>query len=76
MARKAKFKIFGSSTYHHKKETTIIIDRGTNIVQVRPKHFKKPYELRLQDVADYIIWTNIKAALIEKKKQKKLKRAV
>jgi len=71
MARVARFKIFGASKFHHKNEVTVEIDRDTGFIQVRPKHFKKAYEARLQDVADYVIWMSIKAALIEKKKNKK-----
>lgn len=71
MARVARFKVFGASRFHHKNEVTIEIDRNNSFVKVRPKHSKRSYEARLQDVADHVIWINIKAALEEKKRAKK-----
>lgn len=67
----SRFKIYGS--FNGKTEATVSINRQNNLVSVRPKHFKKTYELRLEDVAEIIIWRCIKAEMNEKKKAKRKK---
>jgi hypothetical protein len=74
MARMARFKVYGR--YNGKTEATVEVDRNTNLISVRPKHFKKAYEMRLEDVAEVIMWRCIKADLAEKKKAKKVKRGL
>lgn len=71
----AKFKVFsGGGKFNGANEATVTIDRNNNLVQVRPKRRRKQYEMRLEDLAETIIWTCIKAELYEKKKAKKAKK--
>ena len=74
MARTARFKLYGRSVYHHKTEATVEIDRNTNLISVRPKHFKRSYEMRLQDIADIIMGRVINAEILEKRRLKKEKK--
>ncbi len=64
----------GGGVYNGKNEATVSIDRNNNLVSVRPKHMHKSYELRLEDVAQIIIWRVLKEELQEKKKAKLAKR--
>ncbi len=71
----AKFKVFGGGgKYNGANEATVTIDRANNLVQVRPKRRRKQYEMRLEDLAEIVVWRCIKAELNEKKKAKKAKR--
>lgn len=72
MAGKAHFKLFGR--FNGATECTVTIDRNNNFIQVRPKRRRKVYEMRLEDVAEMIIWRMVKAEIIEKKKAKAAKR--
>lgn len=72
MARKAKFVVYGD--FDRAGSATVIIDRGSNVMSVRPKHRHKVYELPLHIVADIIMWKCIKAEVLEKKKAKLAKR--
>lgn len=55
---KAKFKLKGR--FNGRSSCTVTIDRGTGLVQVRPKHARKQYEMRLEDLAEIIIWRCVK----------------
>ena len=71
----AKFKVFsGGGKYNGASEATVTIDRNNNLVQVRPKRRRKQYEMRLEDLAEIVIWNCIKAEMNEKKKAKLAKR--
>lgn len=57
---KATFKLTRDPRYQTQKfngqeECTITIDRKCNVISVRPKHLRSTYEMRLDDVAQYII---------------------
>lgn len=68
---KSYFKVFGGPrAFNTKSEATVSIDRASGLVVVRPKHFHKTYEMRLEDVAAWIIGRSIKAEILEKKKAK------
>lgn len=69
MAGKAHFKVYGR--FNGKNEATVTIDRQNNLVSVRPHHFKKTYEMRLEDLASLIIWRVVKSEIADKKKQKR-----
>ncbi len=73
----AKFKVFsGGGKYNGACEATVTIDRSSNLVQVRPKRRRKQYVMRLEDLAETIIWNCIKAELLEKKKAKKARKGL
>ncbi len=68
----AKFKVYGGGgKYNGANEATVTIDRNNNLVSVRPKHRRKAYEMRLEDIAEWVMWRCIKDELHEKKKAKK-----
>lgn len=72
---KATFKVFsGRREYNGRAEATVTIDRGNNLVMVRPKRARRTYEMRLEDLAAIVIWRSIKVELAEKKKAKAAKR--
>lgn len=71
---KTKFKVYGE--FNGKREATVSIDRGSNLVSVRPLHFRKTYEMRLEDLAELVIWRCVKAEALEKRAAKKRKRYV
>jgi len=72
MPSKAHFRVWGKFNGAH--EATVTVDRQADLITVRPLRRRKAYELRLADVAEWIMWRVIKAELTEKKKQKMMKR--
>lgn len=72
MNGKAHFKVYGR--FNGKSEATVTIDRGSNLISVRPHRMKKVYQLRLEDVADIIIWRIVKSEAAEKRALQKAKR--
>ena len=69
---KSHFIVFGR--FNGKNQATVTIDRDCGLITVRPKHFKKKYEMRLTDVAESVMWKCIAAELREKKAARKAKR--
>lgn len=64
---KSYFKVFGGPrAFNTKSEATVSIDRASGLVVVRPKCYHKTYEMRLEDVAAWIIGTTIRAEAREK----------
>lgn len=70
---KNRFKVFSSRAYNTKNEATVTIDRGNNLISVRPHRMHKSYEMRLEDVASWIVLRCIKAEIAEAKVAKKKK---
>ena len=69
---KTHFKVYGR--FNGKTEATVTVNRDNNLVQVRPKHFKKFYEMRLEDLAELVIWRCIKAEALAKKEARRKKK--
>jgi hypothetical protein len=64
---KSIFKVYGGPrAFNTKSEATVTIDRANNLVVVRPKNYHNTYEMRLEDVAAWVIGKNIKAEAREK----------
>ena len=70
--RNAFFRLEGR--YNGASGATVIIDRSTNLVTVRPSRRRKTYTLRLEDLAQTIILRCVKAEIAEKKKLKAARR--
>ncbi len=71
----AKFKVFtGRRDYNGATAATVMIDRNSNLISVRPHRQHRTYELRLEDVAQIIVERIIKAEIKEKKMAKQAKR--
>ncbi len=71
----AKFKVSsGGRAFDGAREATVTIDRGNNLISVRPLRRRRQFEMRLEDVAQIIVERIIKAEFVEKKKAKKAKR--
>lgn len=70
----ARFKIVGQFDQSYMQKATIEIDRGANLISVRPKGRRRIYTLPLSSVAEIICWRVIKAELLDKKREKALKR--
>ena len=70
----ARFKAIGQFDQSYIQKATIEIDRNANLISVRPKGRRRIYTLPLSAVAEIICWRVIKAELIEKKKEKALKK--
>jgi len=66
MSSVARFKVSGRN-FNGKRDATVEIDRGTNMVRVRPFHFRKTYDLLLEDIAEIVIMRCIKADIAAKK---------
>jgi len=60
--------------FNGQSEATVIIDRNSNLVTVRPHRLRKTYQLRLEDIATIVIWKVLKAEMIEKQKLRKQRR--
>lgn len=70
--RNAFFRLEGR--YNGAAGATVIIDRTTNLVTVRPARRRKTYTLRLEDLAQTVILRCVQAEIREKKAAKKAKR--
>ena len=73
-----RFKVFGTgqNSFNGQLEATVTIDRGNNLVTVRPKRMHKTYTMRLEDLARGIIYKVVVAELQEKKKAKAAKKKI
>jgi len=70
----AKFKVFsGGKHFDGEAEASVVINRDSNLISVRPKGRHRTYELRLEDIAQIIIERIIKAEVREKKMAKRKK---
>ena len=67
---KAHFAVSGKFSPRGFSDATVTIDRQNNFITVRPKWAKHVYEMRLEDVAEWIMWKTIAANLTTKKKEK------
>lgn len=70
----ARFKTIGQFDQSYIQPATIEIDRGANLISVRPKGRRRTYTLPLSSVAEIICWRVIRAELLEKKREKALKK--
>lgn len=70
--RNAFFRLEGR--YNGAPGATVVIERSTNLVTVRPLRRKKTYTLRLEDIAQTIILRCVQAEIREKKATKMAKR--
>lgn len=67
----SRFKVFsGGRKFDGKGEATVMINRDNNLIAVRPARRRRIYELRLEDVAEIIIWRVLRAEMADKKKAK------
>lgn len=66
----ARFKTIGQFDQSYIQSATIEIDRGANLISVRPKGRRRTYTLPLSTVAEIICWRVIRAELLEKKREK------
>lgn len=72
---KSKFIVHGHRMFNSQNQATVTIDRGSNLVTVRPHRLRTTYQMRLEDIAAGVIWKVLKANMIEKAKIKAAKRA-
>jgi hypothetical protein len=71
MKRQAKFKVMG--LFDGATRATVLIDRVSLMVEVRPLRRHKTYTLPLSEVAEHILWRVARAEAAEKDKEKKAK---
>jgi hypothetical protein len=72
---KAKFTVREPRGFNGADTATIVIDRGSGLVTVRPHRRRKVYSGSLVQLAKSVIWTAVRAELAEKKKEKAARRA-
>jgi hypothetical protein len=70
----ARFKTMGQFDQSYIQHGTIEIDRNADLISVRPKGRRRTYTLPLSAVAEIICWRVIRAELLEKKREKALKK--
>jgi hypothetical protein len=68
----ARFRLEGR--YDGTQGASVLIDRETNLLTVRPTRRKRVYTLRLEDIAHTVILRCVQAELREKKKAKMARR--
>lgn len=68
----ARFKLEGR--YDGTQGASVVIDRETNLLTVRPTRRQRTFTLRLEDLAQTVILRVIQAELGEKKKAKLARR--
>lgn len=68
MARKVRFRVVGRLDHAAREQVgTVIINRATGLVEVRPLYRRRTYALMLSDVASMICASVIKRELFEKR---------
>jgi hypothetical protein len=72
MSTVARFQVSGRN-FNGKKTATVEIDRDTNMVRVRPSHFRQTYDLLLEDIAEIIIYRCIKSDIAAKRNVRRKK---
>ena len=72
MGSKARFKVTGRN-FNGQDQATVEIDRDTNMVRVRPAHFRQTYDLLLEDIAEIIIYRCIKSDIAAKRNVRRKK---
>lgn len=75
MSRVARFRVYGRfDVASGAQEATVEVDRGTNVIRVRPKRRRRTYDLDLATVASIICEKVIRYELAEKKRLRREKR--
>jgi len=69
---KSRFKVSGS--FNGVYEASVVIDRGSGVMTVRPSRRRTTYELPLSTVAEIVMWRIIKAEAAAKLKAKREKK--
>lgn len=68
----ARFRVVGK--FDGASEATVVINRSSGVVSVRPLRRRRTYELPLADVAERIVWRIVTAEAAEKRKRKGARR--
>ncbi|MFZ5469459.1 MAG: hypothetical protein ACOZIN_08485 [Myxococcota bacterium] len=68
----ARFRVFGR--FNGAPAATVIVNRASGIITVRPLRRRKVYELPLAFVAELVMWRILKAEAAEKRARRKAKR--
>lgn len=74
MAKKGKFRISGKFDKVQEQVATVLVDKDADLFSVKPLYRRRDFCLPLSVVAEIVVSRVIRAELLEKKKQKALKK--